>query len=444
MMHRIPSVSTALLFVWAATAPAVAQPAAQALSLADAIQQALSANPDVRAADATTREADARAAEARAGYLPRLDVVESWQRGNQPVFAFGTLLAARQFAAANFAIDALNHPSAVDAHRLSFEAQQTVFDGFRTPRAVTAARLGREQAGFALAEARSATVQATTDAYGRALLTTLLHDASASAVDAGTGDLERARARRDVGMATEADVLSLDVHLAQVRAREIRTRSDQRIAMAELNRLTGAPLDRAIVVQDIGPALAPPAAVADATALGRRPDVQRARTGEALAVTAGQMARGAFLPQVAVQGGYELTGLDWGTRAGSWIVGAQLRWNLFAGGADAARLRAATAAADRAAAERRKAEDLAALDLLRARANAESAVAREAVGRAAAQQARESQRMLRDRYEAGLATVTDLLRAATAVLDADAQAAAARVDVIVTAAALQRAMGVVP
>ena len=52
--------------------------------------------------------------------------------------------------------------------------------------------------------------------------------------------------------------------------------------------------------------------------------------------------------------------------------------------------------------------------------------------------------MLRDRYEAGLANVSDVLRAATAVLDADAQAAAARVDVMVTAAALQRAMGVVP
>ncbi len=448
MMHRRFPALFALFFVSAVGTPALAQSTGVALTLAEAIQQALVANPDVQAAGAATREADARTAEARAGYLPRLDVVESWQRGNQPVFAFSTLLGARQFMAANFAIDALNHPSAVDAHRLAFEAQETVFDGLRTPRAIAAARLGREQADAALADARSGTMLATTDAYGKVVLAMLLHAASTSAVEAATGDLARTRERRDVGMATDADVLSLEVHLAQMREREIRMRNDQRVALADLNRLTGAPLDRAVAVQDAGPApamlVAAPAAAADPVVLARRPDVQRARSGESLATLSEQIARGAFLPQVALQGGYERTGLEWGTRAGSWIVGAQVRWNLFAGGADAARLRASTAAVERARAERRKAEDLAALDLLRARANAEAAVAREAVGRAAATQARESQRMLRDRYEAGLSTVTDLLRAATAVLDAEAQAAAARVDVMVSAAALQRAMGVVP
>ena len=71
----------------------------------------------------------------------------------------------------------------------------------------------------------------------------------------------------------------------------------------------------------------------------------------------------------------------------------------------------------------------------------DGAVAREAVGRAAVLQARESQRIIRDRYESGLAGVTDVLRAATALLDAETLRIASIVDVMVSRAALDKAVG---
>ena len=71
----------------------------------------------------------------------------------------------------------------------------------------------------------------------------------------------------------------------------------------------------------------------------------------------------------------------------------------------------------------------------------ESARARLAVGRAAVAQSRESQRIIRDRYENGLAGVGDVLRAAQALLDAEMQQTAAEADVITGAAALDRAVG---
>jgi outer membrane protein TolC len=63
------------------------------------------------------------------------------------------------------------------------------------------------------------------------------------------------------------------------------------------------------------------------------------------------------------------------------------------------------------------------------------------VGATAVSQARESQRIIRDRYEAGLVGVGDLLRAAQAVLDAELQHTAAQVEVITAAAMLDRAVG---
>jgi outer membrane protein TolC len=74
-------------------------------------------------------------------------------------------------------------------------------------------------------------------------------------------------------------------------------------------------------------------------------------------------------------------------------------------------------------------------------ARLDAARAREAVGRAAVAQARESRRIIRDRYEAGLTDVASLLRATDAVVQADTQQTAARVAVLTETAALDRALG---
>ena len=80
------------------------------------------------AARPAEREAAQRVIQARAGYWPKVDLLESWQRGNQPVFVFSSLLAQRQFTAANFALDALNHPEALDNFRSAVTVEQPLFD----------------------------------------------------------------------------------------------------------------------------------------------------------------------------------------------------------------------------------------------------------------------------------------------------------------------------
>jgi uncharacterized protein with von Willebrand factor type A (vWA) domain len=80
--------------------PASAQPP---LSLSEAIARARARNPDAGSAAAAEREAAERVTQARGGYFPKVDVAESWQRGNDPVFVFSSHLAQRQFTAADFA-----------------------------------------------------------------------------------------------------------------------------------------------------------------------------------------------------------------------------------------------------------------------------------------------------------------------------------------------------
>ncbi len=162
---------------------------------------------------------------------------------------------------------------------------------------------------------------------------------------------------------------------------------------------------------------------------------------EQLAGAAVDAARAAFLPAVYAQGGWEANGGAFGSRASSWMAGAVARVNLFRGFADQARLAEARHAASLSTIEREKAETATRLDVRMAVARLEAARAAEAVSRAAIAQARESHRIVRDRYEGGLADVAALLGAAEALQRAEAGSAAARVDVAVAAATLSRALG---
>ena len=150
------------------------------------------------------------------------------------------------------------------------------------------------------------------------------------------------------------------------------------------------------------------------------------------------------MPRVAAQAAYEVSGIRVGSRAGSWIVGGDVRWTIGVGAPERSRLRAATAEAARARVDVEEVRSQIEVDIISARRRIESARARGRVGAASVAQARESERIIRDRFDAGLLPVNDVLRAAAMVLDAHAQNSAAAVDLLTAESDLQRALGRLP
>lgn len=424
------------------SAGAVLAQSAQPLTLQEAIDRAKSGNADARIADILQREATTRIEAARAGRLPRVDLVETWQRGNQPVFVFGSLLAQRQFTEANFAIDALNHPDVVDNFRHALLIGQSVYDGGATRAAIVTAELERDAAVLARDTVVGDLAVTTTEAYGAILRFDAEERAAAAALRATEEDLGRARLRYETGLVTQADVLALEVQMASVRAIQIRAAAEASVARARLNQIMGVPLDNSFDVRfPPSPSPAPATGEMEAEAVRARPEVKQSQIDEAMAQASRQAARATFLPQVALQTGWEWNGGTFGTRASSWTIGAEVRLNVFHGFADAARRAAADHAVARTAVQRERAETSVRLEVRTARARLDAARARADVGRTAMAQAREGQRIVRDRYETGLADVTELLRAAQSVLQTESQDVAARVDVLVQSAALDRALG---
>jgi outer membrane protein TolC len=201
------------------------------LTLEEAMKRAQAETVDARALASTIDQAEARVQRAQSGFWPRVDLTETVQRGNHPVFAFSSRLSQRRFTAANLAIPSLNHPDPVTNTRTGIGIGQPVFDAGLTTLGVQAAKPGRDTTATARDAAEQDLAFRAAQAFGRVLQLEASVRATDAAVTAAESDHERASARHDVGLVTEADVLAVDVHLADCS----RPRPDGQAARAGRN-----------------------------------------------------------------------------------------------------------------------------------------------------------------------------------------------------------------
>jgi outer membrane protein len=429
-----------VIFVIAATANGQ-----EALGLRDAVRQAMGRSSVIAASGASIEAALARIPEARSGMLPKVNVAESWTRSDNPVFVFSSLLTQQQFSASNFDIARLNHPDSRDNFQSLVSVDQPLYDAGKTRRAVRTAELNKGLAQEDARQTRMEVIARVVRHYQDAQLGAEQVRLTTQAMRSAEADLERAEARRDVGMATEADVLSIRVHIAAIREEQIQRAADLEIARAALNDAMGLPLD---AEHSLTTALAPlPLRQEDfgeleGTAIDRRAEARQVRLAAEIARVQAADARGNYLPQVALHGAFEADRERFVTRGGAnWLVSIGVRWNLFNGNGDRARVRENEAAVRRAAAEQTRVESGIRLQVRQAWASLKATQQRIESAEAPVSEAQESLRISQNRFAAGLGTVTDLLRAEVALLAAQTRYAAAVHDQRIAAAMLELAGG---
>jgi outer membrane protein TolC len=398
-----------------AALPLVAQ---APLSLKDAVALALEKHPSVAASRDAVKSADMRVTAARGGYLPKVNYSESVLRSNNPVIVFSSLLTQHQFTADNFALGPLNRPGFLDNFQSQVTLDETIFDGGQTRLAVKSAQLGRSLSTEDERLTRMNAIANVVRAYHGAVLAAASVKVADEAVRSAEADLKRAQAIRTAGMSTQADVLSIQVHLSAMREQQIRRNADLDVARAALNEALGLPLaEPHDLTSPLTPASIPQQALEqyEKEAGLSRPELREARLASSMAETQGATARAALLPQIGFHAGFEADRQTFATRGGaSWLFSASLRWNVFNGGADKARITEASYALSRARALENQAGSQIRLQVRRAYADFEAAAQRIGVAQAAVAMAEESLRITKNRYDAGLSNVTDLLRTETA------------------------------
>ena len=424
---------------------AVLLPAQAPLTLHDAVRIALEKHPAVTVTAYQTRAAQSRVGQARAGYLPRVSYSESWARSDNPVFVFSSLLAQHQFTESNFRIGPLNRPDFLNNFQSQVAAEQTVYDWGATKSQVRAAELGQSMSQEQERSIRMQLVARVVRSYYGAVLAAASLKVAGEALKSAEADARRADTVRQAGMSTDADVLSIRVHVAGVREQEIRRSYEARVALAALNEALGLPLDTS---HELAAELKPAALAADSVrayevaSLQERPELKQSELAARIAEQQSISARAALLPQFGVRGAFEANRQDFVRKGGAnWLAAASMRWNLFDGFANRARVSEATASLEAARARQRQTEQGVKLEVFRAWADAHAAEERLGVAAAAVTSAEESLRITKNRYAAGLGNVTDLLRNETALLDVRTRQLAAIHDQRIALAQLELAAG---
>ncbi len=413
--------------------------AAEPLSLKDAVRQALGGHASMDAAAARTEAAKAGVDQARSGYLPRVQYKEGFQTGNNPVYVFSSLLTQHQFTAANFDIRRLNRPDVTNNFQSTVAAEQLIYDFGGVRQSVRAAELAKGMTEAERKAAEQALIARVARAYHGATLVAQSLEVAREALATAEADAHRAETIRDAGMATDADVLSARVQVSAMREQVIRREADLKVARAALNEALGLPLD---TEHSLTTNLKPAGAV-EAPDTKARPELEQIRLARQVAVARERAARAGLLPKIAARGAFEVDRNEFANKGGgNWMFMAGLEWNLFDGNRSRAAAAEARAMGREAAAAEREATNGLKLELLKARADFEAAGERIKASESVVEQAEESLRILRNRYSNGLATVTDLLRAQTALVDTKTRRLAAVHDQRLAAVELARAAGI--
>ncbi len=440
MQSRLFLMRTSLLYLL--TVPLWAQ---DPLSLREAVRLSLRENKAIAGATAGLRASETRIAQARGGMLPKVNYSESFTRSDNPVFVFSSLLTEHQFGVENFAIGALNRPDFLNNFQSQITVDQPLYDAGQTRNAVKSAGLAQKMSGEEQRRVRMEVISGTTRAYYGAVLAAEMLKAAEQAVRSAEADLERADAVRAAGMSTDVDVLSIRVHLAAVREQRIDRAADVDVAKASLNDALGLPLDTPHTLSTALEALELPDLALDGlerSAATSRPEARETNLATRLAQAQADGARGAMLPQVGFRAAFEADSQRFVDRGGAnWLAAISLRWNLFNGLADKARIAETAQFVERAKSDERLADSAIRLQVRRAYAGLKAAQQRIEVAKAAVAEAEESLRITQNRYEAGMNNVTDLLRTETAVLESRTRYLGAIHDSRIAATMLELAAG---
>ena len=412
-MSFMPRAKLLLLgaLVGAVSLSAVAQ---TKLTLEQAVAVALEKNPVLKAAFFEQRVAAAEFKLSRAPLLPGIAFSETYQDGNDPVYVFGAKLRQQRFTSNDFFLNQLNTPTPFTNYVTRYSGQWRLFDSGANWTRVTQARQASELARRNLDRTEQELVMRVVDAYTGVLQAKRRLEVAQDAEKSSQSLLDRARSNVEAGMSVESDLLSAQVDHAARQQEMIRAENDVSIAAARLNHELGVAADS---TYEFGEVLADrifpfdPLDQLEKQAIAHRPDLRGISLQQSIQQENIKIARAAFGPTVNAVGNWEADNPRFSGGGGNdWMFGLEVRMDLFDGGTRAAQLQRERALKQRVDALRESAASGVRLEVRKAYFDYDAARRQLEVARTAVAQADESLRIGHDRYDAGLSTITDLLR----------------------------------
>jgi outer membrane protein len=383
------------------------------LTLHQAINVALAESPEAAIARVGIMDANSAAGQARTLLLPQLGFTEDISRGNDPVYVFGTRLRQRKFTEADFALDSLNFPPPIGNFSARFSGQWVAFDSFKMQKEIHRADLFKESATSTVRAVDQQIVSRVVAAYQQVLyaqreIAVAEHEQKTAAALLSSVD-EHVKA----GLSVESDRMSAEVNVAARKEELIAAQGDLELAWAALREATGAQELKSTKLKPIEPHTFPQGILEEeiATAQKTRPDLMALGQAQSAQASAVGAAKSDFGPHVSAYGNWQVDRPSFADSGGnSWVVGVQISIDILPL-TKRAQLAHESAAKQKIDAQVAATERHLRLEVSQAHIHRRTATLQLETARAAMDQSAESLRILKNRYDAGLATITDLLRA---------------------------------
>lgn len=411
-------------FSWATTAgDAAAQEASglPPLTLEQAIKTGLEKNPRMSASRFQIDASAARISQALSGLYPRIDFSQSLARTTNPAQAFSIKLNQEQITAQDFDPARLNDPSATNNFASTFSLIMPLYDAGQIRIGVNQARLGHESASFYADRTRQEVITSVVMAYVGVLTAQDQLKVIGQALETAKASDKIIRSRYQSGLVVKSDLLRAGVRIAELEQERLNARSQVDVAGAVLNAAMGVEMDRVYTLAPLEESRSVPLGSLEGwlrKALDHRPDLKQLRSQEMMADEEVKKAQMAYLPSLHLAGSYEMDTEDFSQTANNYTVGLLLRFNLFSGFENQAKVHEALAKQQQMKAVVKQLELGVEVETRRAFFQTQSAFERIKVAEAAVGQAEESLRIVRNRYENGLFTIVDLLDSEVALQQA--------------------------
>jgi outer membrane protein TolC len=260
--------------------------------------------------------------------------------------------------------------------------------------------------------------------------------ATQAAVTALEGNQATAMKRLVGGTLLKSDELDIEVRLRQACEDLVRARNANTLAVLALRNLLGMESGEFAVADT-----APKATVPSGDDFSHRPEIAAAHERERAAAAEMRGAQSGYQPSVSAFGSLDhdygwVTGGD----GNSYTAGVMLQWDLWDGFSSRAKTREASANLESAREEQRKLRLALNFEVEQAQLDLSAANERLAVTETSIEQALESEKLTRDRFEQGLAISTQLIDAETALVAARVRRAEAESDQPIAVAGLRKAL----
>ncbi len=297
---------------------------AQALTLSEAVVHTLASNPEVLAARKQLASRQEEIAQARAGYLPTLDIAAG---------------VGREEARAPVTDD---EKVRLTREEFSVQARQMVFDGFATRSEVRRQQARTDSALYTTRAAGENIALRTTEVYLAVLRRAELLKLALETLYQHQNIHDQMLLRRQSGVGSQADLDQISARLALANSNTIAAQNNLMDAKTNFFRVTGI-LPEVSDLQKPTPGPAFPGSVEDAMekAIKNHPTLLSAGADISAADAQYQASKSSFWPRLQLEAGKNLD-QDLGGVEGddeSLIVALRLRYNLYNGGGDTARRR---------------------------------------------------------------------------------------------------------